>query len=160
MAAESKYDKGLPHMPSIHDSLLTGYTVHGTNRKIVLRTESHRGGGTALIDVIFGGVVTYHFEGDCLGNIVFDIDEVPTASIIGHIRGAGPLVRIGQKVGNPTRRDQTNSFHAWAAVCTRFIAHTECTGGSLRKKCTKLFASNGLNGRHRLRKSGPRLADF
>ena len=70
-------------MHSVHDSLLTGYTVDGTNRKIVLRTEPHQGGGTALIDVTFSGVVAYHFEGDCLGNIVFDIEEVPAACIIG-----------------------------------------------------------------------------
>jgi len=70
-------------MPSIHDSLLTGYTVDGTNRKIVLHTEPHQGGGAAEIDVIFTCVAAYHFEGDCLGNILFDIEQVPVASIIG-----------------------------------------------------------------------------
>jgi hypothetical protein len=69
-------------MDFIHDSLLTGYNVDGTNRTIVLRTEPHQGGGSALIDVIFNGVVAYHFEGDCFGNIVFDIEEVSPASII------------------------------------------------------------------------------
>jgi len=68
---------------SIHDSLLTGYTVDGEGRKIVLHTEPHQGGGTVAIDVIFSGVVACHFEGDCLKNIVFDVEEVPASTIIG-----------------------------------------------------------------------------
>jgi hypothetical protein len=70
-------------MPSIHDSLLTGYVVDGTRRSITLHTEPHAGGGEAFIDVVFRGVVAYDFEGDCFQNIVFGIDEVPVESIIG-----------------------------------------------------------------------------
>jgi hypothetical protein len=70
-------------MPTIHDSLLTGYSVDGTNRTILLHTEPHQGGGGAIIDVIFKGVAAYHFEADYFGNIVFDIEEVAAVSIIG-----------------------------------------------------------------------------
>lgn len=70
-------------MPSIHDSLLTGYTVDGTNKTIVLHTHPEQGGPTVPIDVIFSGVVAYHFEGDCLGNVEFGIEEVPSADIVG-----------------------------------------------------------------------------
>jgi hypothetical protein len=69
-------------MQSIHDSLLTGYAVDGTNRTIVLHTGPHQGGGSALIDVIFNGVAAYHFEGDCFDNIMVDIEEVTAASIV------------------------------------------------------------------------------
>src|SRR5688572_33245196 len=69
-------------MQTIHDSLLTGYSVDGTNRTICLHTEPHQGGGSAVIDVIFKGVAAYHFEADCLGNIVFGVEEVSAASII------------------------------------------------------------------------------
>jgi hypothetical protein len=69
--------------PSIHDSLLCGYEVNGDNRTIVLHTRPHQGGGTAYIDVIFCGVRGYHFDGDCLGNIVFGIDDVPANQVIG-----------------------------------------------------------------------------
>ena len=70
-------------MPSIHDSLLTGYVVDGKARTIVFHTEPHRGGGEAFIDVVFSGVVAYHTEADCLENCVFGIEEVPAAHVIG-----------------------------------------------------------------------------
>jgi hypothetical protein len=69
--------------PSIHDSLLCGYDVNGDNRTIILHTRPHQGGGTAYIDVIFRGACGYHFEGDCLSNIVFGIDEVAASEVIG-----------------------------------------------------------------------------
>ena len=70
-------------MSSIHDSLLTGYVVNGSARSITLHTEPHAGGGEAFIDVAFSGVVAYDFEGDCLQNIVFDVEEVPVEHIVG-----------------------------------------------------------------------------
>jgi hypothetical protein len=70
-------------MPSIHDSLLTGYEVDGRARSITLHTEPDPGGGGAFIDVVFRGVIAYHFEGDCLRNIVFGIEEVPPEVVIG-----------------------------------------------------------------------------
>lgn len=70
-------------MPSIHDSLLTGYVVDGKTGSITLHTEPHQGGGELFIDVVFRGVVAYHFEGDCLQNIVFGIDQVSPPQVIG-----------------------------------------------------------------------------
>src|SRR5688572_30857863 len=70
-------------MPSIHDSLLTGYVVNGSAQLITLHTEPHQGGGEAFIDVIFERVVAYHFEGDCLQNIVFGIEQVSVDQIVG-----------------------------------------------------------------------------
>jgi hypothetical protein len=70
-------------MPSVHDSLLTGYTVDGKIRSIVFHTEPHRGGGDVPIDVVFAGVIAYHIEADCFENIVFDIEEVPASQIVG-----------------------------------------------------------------------------
>jgi len=63
--------------------LLTGYTVDGSGATITLHTEPHQGGGEAFIDVVFRGVVAYHFEGDCLNNIVLEIEEVSAKRIIG-----------------------------------------------------------------------------
>jgi hypothetical protein len=60
--------------PSIHDSLLTGYSVDGSARTITLHTEPHQGGGEAFVDVIFTGVVAYQFEGDAMSNIIFGIE--------------------------------------------------------------------------------------
>lgn len=69
--------------PSIHDSLLHAYEVDGDRNRIVLHTRPHSGGGIGYIDVIFTGVEAYHFEGDCLSNIVFTIDEVSASSDVG-----------------------------------------------------------------------------
>jgi len=60
---------------SIHDSLLTGYSVDGVSKTMVLHTEPFSGGGDAFVDVIFHGVAAYRFENDLLQNIVFDIEE-------------------------------------------------------------------------------------
>jgi hypothetical protein len=62
---------------------LTGYVVDGRARSVTFHTEPHQGGGEAFIDVIFRGVVAYHFEGDCLGNIVGEIDEVDPERVVG-----------------------------------------------------------------------------
>ena len=70
-------------MPSIHDSLLTGYVVNGSDRSLILHTEPHSGGGSALVDVMFRGLAAYHFEGDCLQNIVFGVEEVPVQHVVG-----------------------------------------------------------------------------
>jgi hypothetical protein len=63
--------------PSIHDSLLTGYSVDGKTRTITLHTEPHQGGGEAFVDVSFTGVVAYQFEGDAMRNIIFGIEPAP-----------------------------------------------------------------------------------
>ncbi len=70
-------------MPSIHDSLLTGYVVDGRNRVLTLHTEPHRGGGEAFIDLVFHGLVAYHLEGGCLRNIVLGLREVRPKDVIG-----------------------------------------------------------------------------
>jgi hypothetical protein len=96
-------------MSSIHDSLLTGYIVNGSDRSVILHTEPHPGGGTAFVDVVFRGVAAYHFEGDCLQNIVFGVDEVPAEQVVGD--GTAFLERF-QRTGwppgwNPKRESPT-----------------------------------------------------
>lgn len=69
-------------VPSIHDSLLTGYEVDGVNATIVFHTEPFSGGGEAFVDVVFDGVAAYRFENDLLQNIVFDIEEASEAETV------------------------------------------------------------------------------
>jgi hypothetical protein len=63
-------------VPSIHDSLLTGYEVNGTERTITLHTETQTGGIEAFVEVVFTGVAAYQFEGDAMNNILFGIEPV------------------------------------------------------------------------------------
>jgi hypothetical protein len=96
---------------SIHDSLLTGYTVNGDEQTLVLHTRPHQGGGVARVDVIFRGVTAYHFEGDCLQNIVFAVDEVSASSIIGDgIVFAERERQYGWPSGWDSRRETAEDF--------------------------------------------------
>lgn len=117
-------------MTFIHDSLLTGYTVDGTNRTIVLHTQPHQGGGTVPIDVIFSGVVAYHFEGDCFCNTVFDIEEVPSARIIGDGKA---FAERGRLYGWP--RDWDSGREA----PEEFFSRVQC-------RCFELSCSYGMYG--------------
>src|SRR3954471_5256835 len=85
-------------MPSVHDSLLTGYAVDGRGRSVVLHTEPHQGGGPAFVDLVFHGVVAYHFEADCLMNIVFEVSEVPAERVV---RDGATFLQRSQRTGWP-----------------------------------------------------------
>jgi hypothetical protein len=69
-------------MRSIHDNVLTSYTVNGEARRITLRTEFRDQEPVEHTEVVFTKVVAYHFEGDTLGNILFDIAETPLEQIL------------------------------------------------------------------------------
>jgi hypothetical protein len=68
---------------SVHDNFLVSYEVHCERREIRLHTE-YRDSGEPFerTVVVFTGVEAYCFEHDCLGNIVFDIEEIPAETIL------------------------------------------------------------------------------
>ena len=68
-------------MAALHDSLITGYSVDGEARELVLRTKPDNGVG-GHFDVRFTDVVAYHLEGDCLQNILSEILEVPGETVM------------------------------------------------------------------------------
>jgi hypothetical protein len=116
-------------MTAIHDSLLTGYVVDGAGRSIILYARPHGGGGAAL-DVKFTGVVAYHFEGDCLQNIVFDVVEVTPEDIVGDGR---TLVERNRQHGWP---------RGWASAAegaAQFLRRQGC-------RCFEISASYDMNG--------------
>ena len=98
-------------MTNVHDSLLTGYTVDGDAQTLLLHTRPHQGGGTAHVDILFHGLTAYHFEGDCLGNIVFGINEVSAQSIVGDgvVFAERHESSAGRKVGTPARKPPKSS---------------------------------------------------
>src|SRR5262245_23007547 len=97
-------------MPSLHDSLLTGYKVDGGARTIALYIEPHQGVGVAAT-VKFSGVVAYHFEGDCLQNIIFDVTEVPIATVVGDGEEFAERLRwCGWPAGWDPRRESAEQF--------------------------------------------------
>ena len=56
---------------SVHDNQLLSYSVFSDKREIRLHTVFK----DELTDVVFSGIVAYHFEGDNFKTIIFDIYE-------------------------------------------------------------------------------------
>jgi hypothetical protein len=68
---------------SVHDNFIISYEVHCEGREIRMQTEYRdRGEPFERTLVVFTGVEAYDFQHDCLGNILFDIEEVSAESII------------------------------------------------------------------------------
>ena len=67
---------------SIHDNKLLSYEVDGEHRRIVLHTRFALANELDHTDVVFEGVITYKFQGDNFGNILFGIEEVSVSKII------------------------------------------------------------------------------
>lgn len=63
-------------MQDVHDYHLVGYEVDGDAKRIVLRAE-YRYPNIPMekTNVVFEGVAAYSFRYDCLGNIIFAIEE-------------------------------------------------------------------------------------
>ena len=55
--------------------MLVSYTVHCSEQRIVLHTVFEDSEPAEHTDVVFHGVVAYHFEGDTLPSIIFDVIE-------------------------------------------------------------------------------------
>lgn len=83
---------------SVHDNHLVSYEVLCERREIRFHTEFRdRGEPYEFTQVLFTGVVCYDFDYDSdLGNIIFDIDEIPAADIyLDHAEQFRAGVRFG-----------------------------------------------------------------
>lgn len=67
--------------PSVHDNILLSYTVDAEERRITLQTAYLDHEPHEHTTVVFSEVLAYHFEGDTLGTILFDIQVVSAADI-------------------------------------------------------------------------------
>ena len=65
---------------NVHDNSVYAYSVFADARRIVLHTEYRDVPPVEYTDVVFSGVVAYHFEGSLQHNILFDVfeDDVET----------------------------------------------------------------------------------
>ena len=96
---------------SVHDNHLVSYEVFSEQRRIVLRTERPGSGQPSdVTSVIFTGVEAYHFERDCFGNILFDIERVPVERILEE--RAAELKAASRYVNWPWVRDLRKA-HEW-----------------------------------------------
>ena len=67
---------------SVHDNFIVGYEVQCERREVRLFTEYRDGDKLERTVVVFSGVEAYTFRYDCMGNIIFDIEEVSAESIV------------------------------------------------------------------------------
>ena len=66
---------------SVHDNTLVSYIVDCEKQEITLHTVFFDQEPHEYTEVVFSGVVAYHWEGDTFGTILFDIYERGIASI-------------------------------------------------------------------------------
>lgn len=66
----------MPEKISVHDNILLSYTVESEQKRIRFSTVYYRDPAPdEHTDVIFEDVLAYHFEGDTLKTIIYDIEE-------------------------------------------------------------------------------------
>lgn len=80
--------------PSIHDNRVIAYEVDGERRQIVLHTRFGDRAPWEHTDLIFDGVLAYHFEHDNFANILFDVVEVSIPQLVNAWR---PLFEDGSR---------------------------------------------------------------
>jgi hypothetical protein len=118
--------------PSVHDNLLVSYEVQCEARTIVLRTEYREAGKTTeFTNIVLKGVQAYRFENDAFGNIILDLETVPTDQL---------LTEIGSEILESYRL--AGSPGPWAA-------NLESAAEHLRHRGVKGFilsSSYGLSG--------------
>lgn len=83
---------------SIHDNRVVSCEVDGEGRRIVLHTRFDERTPVEYTDLIFEGVLAYHFENDNFGNILFGLEEVPVAELVAGYR---TLFEEGSKYARP-----------------------------------------------------------
>jgi len=67
---------------SVHDNLLLSYSVNARLKEIRLHTSTYPyDDPQEYVDVLFSGVVAYHFECDNFNNILFGVEEVSLEAI-------------------------------------------------------------------------------
>jgi hypothetical protein len=69
--------------PSVHDNILYAYTVDCEGRQLVLHTAYRLRDPHEFTDLVFREVVAHHFDNVLAGNILFEVDEVELAALVG-----------------------------------------------------------------------------
>lgn len=115
---------------SIHDNRLLSYCVSSDTGEILLHTIYEDAEPYEVTDVIFSGVVAYHFAQDNFSTIIFDVQETDAAAIYGSNK---EQFAIGQKYGWPGTWNGSE-----AEALAYLLAH--------RVKGFVLSSSYGMNG--------------
>jgi hypothetical protein len=111
--------------PSLHDNHLVGYEVDGEAATVVLHTKRVPAVGDVRVDVVFTGVVAYDFEGDCLVNVVSDIEVLDPEAVPDET-----LVERHQRYGWPSGWDpDRETASAWLRRLGARVFRLHCSYG-------------------------------
>jgi hypothetical protein len=67
---------------SVHDNRLLSYCVDSEERRIVLRTRYEDQKTFERTDIVFDGVIAYHFGNDNFETVLFDVKEVSIEGLL------------------------------------------------------------------------------
>ena len=99
---------------SVHDNILESYLVDAKNARITFCTRYYDGEKT---DVIWEGVLAYHFESDVFHSILFDIDEVEALSCFDEYRQLfDRLKNYGWPASNYQNREELGEILASQSI--------------------------------------------
>lgn len=65
----------------VHDGVVTSYHVDSEHRTILIHTHRREANPPDQVAIEFSGVSAYHFEGDTLGTVLFDVTECTVEDI-------------------------------------------------------------------------------
>ena len=116
--------------PSIHDNRVVSYKVDGERRQIVMHTRFEDREPIEHTDLVFEGVLAYHFENDNFGNILFGVEEIPVSQLVASNRS---LFEEGVKYAWPG---------PWNTSAEVSVQHFEFEGA----KAFEISSSYGLVG--------------
>jgi hypothetical protein len=122
-------EQSLKHI-SVHDNRVMRYVVDAELERIVIHTRFEDREPFEHTDIVFEGVLAYHFEGDTFSTVLFDLEEVPVASVVEQHRA---LFEHGIKYCWPG---------AWNKSPESSIAHFDAANA----KAFDLQSSCGLSG--------------
>lgn len=116
--------------PSVHDNHIVAYSVFAAEEKIVIQTEFRDREPHEFTNIIFEGVLAYHFENDLLDNIIFDVREVDLPKLLKECAG---MFERGWRYGWPRGWDKEKE-------------EIEAFARRLEMRAFELSASYGMNG--------------
>jgi hypothetical protein len=107
---------------SIHDNALIGYEVFCDRCVIILHTEYRDRKPVERTDIIFSGVEAYHFVGDNMQTILFDIAETTIEKIL---RQFAAEFQTGIKYCWP------GPWNDSPDGCVKFLRRKQCAGWTI-----------------------------
>lgn len=115
---------------SIHDNRVVSYEVDAEHRRIVLHTRFEEREPVERTDLVFEGVLAYHFEDDNFGNILLGVEEISIVQLVASDR---QLFLDGSKYAWP------GPWNESPEACVRYLESPEA-------KAFEISSSYGLSG--------------